>query len=66
MLRDGSDAGLEELEQAHAILVRQVGDDHPAHEEYLQEVIRRSNDRGDPHRAIEASVTLLALLRRNR
>ena len=66
MLRDGSNAGLEELERAHAILVRQVGEDNPAQEEYLQEVIKRSNARADPQRALEASEKLLALIRRNR
>ncbi len=65
MLRDGPDAGLEELERAHALL-RQVDEDHPAQEEYLQEVLKRANARAEPKRAIEASETLLALVRRNR
>jgi tetratricopeptide (TPR) repeat protein/predicted Ser/Thr protein kinase len=66
VLRDGPEAGLEELERAHALLVRQVGEDHPSQEEYLQEVLKRANARADPKRAIEAAETLLVLLRRNR
>ncbi|MCR9159621.1 MAG: protein kinase domain-containing protein [Nannocystaceae bacterium] len=66
MLRDGTDAGLEELAQAQALLARKLDEDHPAQEEYLQEVLKRANARADPQRAIEASETLLALLRRNR
>ena len=64
--RDGPLAGLEEFEQAHALLVREVGEDHPAQEEYLQEVLTRANERGDNKKAIETSETLIALLRRNR
>ncbi|MBV1862098.1 MAG: tetratricopeptide repeat protein, partial [Nannocystaceae bacterium] len=64
--RDGAEAGLEQLELAHALLVREVGEHHPAHEEYLQEVLMRANERGDSEKAVETSATLLALLRRNR
>lgn len=64
--RHGALAGLEELEQAHALLVREVGEKHPAHEEYLQEVMTRANERGDSEKALETSAKLIPLLRRNR
>ncbi|MGH1341890.1 MAG: protein kinase domain-containing protein [Nannocystales bacterium] len=64
--RDGATAGLEELEVAHALLVREVGANHPAQEEYLQEVLTRANERGDSKKALETSKILITLLRRNR
>jgi len=64
--RDGVLAGLEELELAHALLVREVGEHHPAQEEYLQEVLTRANERGDNEKALDTSKRLMVLLRRNR
>jgi len=66
LLAEGNDAGYDELERAHALLVRQVGEQHPAQEEYLHELINRANARADASAALQYSERLLTLLRRNR